>query len=76
MIIAHGSIELRKKLPDLRAKITVVLCIKRHHTRMFPIQSERTDKLGNALPGTVIENSGGKDICMLDLSLLTGMANL
>ena len=28
-----------------KVKITIVNCVKRHHTRLFP-QSERGDKLG------------------------------
>ena len=48
-------------MSGIKPKITVVVCIKRHHTRMFP--TERGDKLGNVLPGTVIENSTKNDIC-------------
>lgn len=48
-------------LPGSRPKITAIVCVKRHHTRMFP--TERGDKLGNVLPGTVVENSIQKDIC-------------
>ncbi|KAI9812851.1 MAG: hypothetical protein M1832_006472 [Thelocarpon impressellum] len=36
-------------------KLTVVVCVKRHHTRLFP--TERGDKNGNVLPGTVVENN-------------------
>ncbi|KAI9783161.1 MAG: hypothetical protein M1816_001483 [Peltula sp. TS41687] len=46
-----------------KPKITVVVCIKRHHTRMFP--TERGDKLGNVLPGTVVENSPNNDIYLV-----------
>lgn len=42
-------------------KLTVVVCVKRHHTRMFP--TEAGDKNGNVLPGTVVENSHKNDIC-------------
>lgn len=48
-------------------KITVVVCVKRHHTRMFP--TERGDKLGNVLPGTVVENSPNNDICEANCEL-------
>ncbi|KAI9798769.1 MAG: hypothetical protein M1833_004599 [Piccolia ochrophora] len=43
-------------------KLTVVVCVKRHHTRLFP--TERGDRLGNVLPGTVVENSTKNDICL------------
>ena len=42
-------------------KLTVIVCVKRHHTRMFPTGAG--DKNGNVLPGTVIENSPRNDIC-------------
>ncbi|KAI9841958.1 MAG: hypothetical protein M1837_000278 [Sclerophora amabilis] len=44
-------------------KITVVVVIKRHHTRLFP--TEKGDKNGNVLPGTVVENSAGNDIYLV-----------
>ncbi|KAI9756775.1 MAG: hypothetical protein M4579_003692 [Chaenotheca gracillima] len=44
-------------------KITVVVVVKRHHTRLFP--TERGDRNGNVLPGTVVENSGGHDIYLV-----------
>ena len=43
-----------------RFKITVVNCVKRHHTRLFP-GSESGDKLGNVYPGTMVENSSIKN---------------
>ena len=46
-------------------KITIIICIKRHHTRMFP--TEAGDKNGNVLPGTVIENAPKNDICKSSL---------
>jgi eukaryotic translation initiation factor 2C len=46
------------------AKVTVIVCTKRHHTRFFPVQGQG-DKLGNALPGTLVENHGGKDIFLV-----------
>ncbi len=49
-------------------KITVVICIKRHHTRLFP--TDRGDKLGNVLPGTLVENNGGHDICQFSTAVL------
>lgn len=42
-------------------RITVVCCVKRHHVRLFPL--ERGDKNGNSPPGTIVENTGGKDFC-------------
>lgn len=43
-----------------KAKVTFVVALKRHHTRIFPLGE--SDKLGNVLPGTVVENDHGKDI--------------
>lgn len=53
-----------------RPKITVVVCVKRHHTRMFP--TEKGDRLGNVLPGTVIENSNARDIFLVAHAGLQG----
>lgn len=53
--------EACEAIPGPKPKITVIVCIKRHHTRMFP--TERGDRLGNVLPGTVVENSPNGDIC-------------
>ncbi|KAH0533824.1 hypothetical protein GP486_008965 [Trichoglossum hirsutum] len=36
-------------------RITVVAFVRRHHTRLLP--TEQDDKLGNLLPGAVVENS-------------------
>ncbi|KAI9666996.1 MAG: hypothetical protein M1829_005603 [Trizodia sp. TS-e1964] len=59
---ANPLIELFKSLPKA-PKLTVIVCIKRHHTRMFP--TERGDKLGNVLPGTVVENASDNDIFLV-----------
>lgn len=53
-----------------QVKITVINCVKRHHTRMFP-KSEQGDKLGNVFPGTVLENSK-KDFFLVSQSALQG----
>ena len=54
-------------------KLTVVNCIKRHHTRLFPRGKERSDKLGNVLPCTVVENDSlGKDIFVVTQAALQG----
>ena len=53
-------------------KITVVNCVKRHHTRLFP-HSDRGDKLGNVLPGTIVENSSkNNDVFVVTQSALQG----
>ncbi|MCJ1286708.1 hypothetical protein MMC26_006054 [Xylographa opegraphella] len=70
---------MEKEVTDLKAtfrelgqkvKITIINCVKRHHTRLFP-HSERGDKLGNVLPGTVVEN-GKKDFFLVSQSALQG----
>ncbi|MCJ1398779.1 hypothetical protein MMC11_001980 [Xylographa trunciseda] len=53
-----------------KVKVTIINCVKRHHTRLFP-QSERGDKLGNVLPGTLVEN-GKKDFFLVSQSALQG----
>ena len=67
-----------KTLMDVRDKcgkkfkLTVVNCVKRHHTRLFP-RSERGDKLGNVFPGTVVENSSSRnDVFIVTQSALQG----
>ncbi|KAL9116391.1 MAG: hypothetical protein Q9187_007083, partial [Circinaria calcarea] len=55
-----------------KIKITVVNCIKRHHTRFFPGQGERGDKLGNVLPGTIVEASREQDVFLVSQSALQG----
>lgn len=45
------------------AKITVIVCVKRHHTRIFPVVGG--DKHGNVPPGTVVENGNGTDIFLV-----------
>ncbi|KAI9836342.1 MAG: hypothetical protein M1838_005079 [Thelocarpon superellum] len=44
-------------------RITIVVCVKRHHTRLFP--TGQGDKNGNVLPGTVVENSTANDIYLV-----------
>ncbi|RPB09618.1 Piwi-domain-containing protein [Morchella conica CCBAS932] len=71
----YGS-ELRTELEELKkltnAPITVVLCIKRHHTRFFPGPGENGDRMGNIFPGTVVENGNGKDIFLVAHIALKG----
>ncbi|KAL7268541.1 hypothetical protein RUND412_008830 [Rhizina undulata] len=59
-VLAGELDEIRGKT---HAKITVVICAKRHHTRFFPTHGG--DKNGNVLPGTVVENGHGKDIFLV-----------
>ncbi|MCJ1478569.1 hypothetical protein MMC13_007250 [Lambiella insularis] len=70
---------LKSEVQDLRAaldqhnlpiKLTVVNCVKRHQTRMFP-KSERGDKNGNVLPGSVID-SAKNDFFLVSQSALQG----
>ncbi|PNY14256.1 argonaute protein [Trifolium pratense] len=37
--------------------ITFVVVQKRHHTRLFPVRREETDKSGNIMPGTVVDTN-------------------
>ena len=55
-------------------KLTVVNCVKRHHTRIFPRdRNEAADKLGNVRPCTVVESGAqGKDIFAVTQSALQG----
>ncbi|CAG8522996.1 5713_t:CDS:10 [Ambispora gerdemannii] len=40
-----------------RPTITFVVVQKRHHTRFFPVDRNSSDRTGNCLPGTVIEQT-------------------
>ncbi|KAI9821210.1 MAG: hypothetical protein M1827_003944 [Pycnora praestabilis] len=65
-ILANEAEPLRYLLEEFdgpKPKVTVVVCVKRHHTRLFP--TEHGDKLGNVLPGTVVENSVSNDIFLV-----------
>lgn len=46
-----------RKQKNIQFKLTAINCIKRHKTRFFPEVGDQGDKLGNVLPGTVVENS-------------------
>ncbi|RIA92803.1 Piwi domain-containing protein [Glomus cerebriforme] len=43
----------QKDLP----KLTFIIAQKRHHTRFVPLDRRDTDKLGNCIPGTVVDQS-------------------
>ncbi|KAI9783515.1 MAG: hypothetical protein M1839_003685 [Geoglossum umbratile] len=66
-IIANEVEPLRATCQELNPSriptVTVVCCIKRHHTRLFPTGA--SDNLGNVLPGTVVENSANNDIYLV-----------
>jgi eukaryotic translation initiation factor 2C len=63
--------EIRNRL-KLRFTLTVINCVKRHHTRLFPV-NYRGDKLGNVFPGTVVENGKTSlDIFLVSQSALQG----
>ena len=54
--------------------LTTINVVKRHHTRFFPGNGP-ADKLGNVVPGTVVENDGtGKDCFLLAHRALQGTA--
>lgn len=50
--------------PKTPVSITVIVAVKRHHTRMFPTY-DVPDRNGNVNPGTVIENSPNNDIFLV-----------
>ncbi|KZF25336.1 Piwi-domain-containing protein [Xylona heveae TC161] len=62
---AQPLIDLCKEYAPRAPKITVIVAIKRHHTRIFPGTNVRGDKNGNVMPGTVLENSSGHDIFLV-----------
>lgn len=55
-----------------KAKVTVIVCVKRHHTRLFPLIANHGDRLGNVPPGTVVENGNGRDIFLVSHAGLQG----
>ncbi|KAH0555907.1 hypothetical protein GP486_006150, partial [Trichoglossum hirsutum] len=59
----RGKFHIAELSTGKTPRITVVACVKRHHTRLFP--TEQGDKLGNVLPGTVVENSALNDIFLV-----------
>ena len=36
-------------------KLTIVICGKRHHTRLYPTEESAADRDGNPRPGTVVD---------------------
>ena len=82
--ISDGQIPafMSTEVPALKAalqkcgpcKLTVVNCVKRHHTRIFPRdRNEAADRLGNVRPCTVVESGmKGKDIFTVTQSALQG----
>ncbi|KAF9209936.1 eukaryotic translation initiation factor 2C, 2, partial [Haplosporangium sp. Z 27] len=42
---------------NYRPTITFVVVQKRHHARFFPINREEADKVGNCMPGTVVDTN-------------------
>lgn len=52
-ILASEGEPLREICKKYGAKVTVVVCLKRHHTRMFPVENGSGDRLGNVHPGYV-----------------------
>ena len=64
ILMANRFVEVTK------AKVSVIVCVKRHHTRFFPL--DKGDKNGNIAVGTVVENGHGKDIFMVSHAGLQG----
>ncbi|TFY69058.1 hypothetical protein EVJ58_g631 [Rhodofomes roseus] len=65
---------LARELPSIRAafsevvppgsetyspKVTIVVCVKRHHTRFYPTETTHMSPNGNTLPGTVVDKGVG-----------------
>lgn len=46
----------RREFPATNVRLTLVVAIKRHTTRFFPIDPNEKDSKGNILPGTVVDN--------------------
>ncbi|KAI9714677.1 MAG: hypothetical protein M1812_006342 [Candelaria pacifica] len=69
-ILASEGEPLKELCKKYGTKVTVVVCIKRHHTRLFP--TEEGDELGNVIPGTVVENSPTHDFFLVAHSGLQG----
>ncbi|CAZ85927.1 unnamed protein product [Tuber melanosporum] len=40
---------------DYRPKVTIIIVGKRHHTRFYPTESDKADRLGNPAPGTIVD---------------------
>lgn len=51
---ACDSFSTNPKTP-YKPKISIVVCSKRHHTRMYPTSADLTDSKGNSAPGTVVD---------------------
>ncbi|KAK9365990.1 Piwi domain-containing protein [Lipomyces kononenkoae] len=58
-IIDQELADIKKACESLSAGykpfVTVVICSKRHHSRVFPVNRNAGDRNGNVLPGTIIE---------------------
>jgi eukaryotic translation initiation factor 2C len=63
-ILKQEGLALRALCKDSGTKITIVVAIKRHHTRFFA-EGELATQLGNVPPGTVIENSPDRNDCFI-----------
>lgn len=68
--VSEGQFQqvLEKELPKMRAackehnryqhaqpKISIIVSVKRHHTRFYPTAEDKTSKSGNIRPGTVVD---------------------
>ncbi|XP_043699782.1 protein argonaute 5 [Telopea speciosissima] len=58
-VLLHEMDAIRRACASLEdgylPKVTFVVVQKRHHTRLFPADPNRTDRSGNILPGTVVD---------------------
>ncbi|CAO2813226.1 unnamed protein product [Amaranthus hypochondriacus] len=58
-VLLHEMDAIRKACLSLQAdylpRVTFVVVQKRHHTRLFPVNRDLTDRSGNILPGTVVD---------------------
>lgn len=41
--------------PPYSPKLAIVVCVKRHHTRFYPTETQHMSNNGNTLPGTVVD---------------------
>jgi eukaryotic translation initiation factor 2C len=53
--------------PNYRPLITYIFVQKRHHAKLFPVDSADSDKFGNVLPGTVVDSGITNPYCNIKL---------
>lgn len=54
-------------------KLSIIVCVKRHHTRFYPTETEHMSSNGNTLPGTVVDK-GVSDAFLFEFYLQVSRA--